>query len=164
MAEVDRESLKCNVNVILHCAATVRFDTSPIGLSDAIKINVRGLKEVITLAREMSGLAPFVHVSSAYVHCHIQGEVIQEKIYPSEKHTVQDVLKMCEEIPSEKLTREMIGERPNTCHFSKAMAEQLLKEECGTLPISVVRPTIVMGALKEPMPGWAVNMDTVTCK
>ena len=58
----------------------------------------------------------------------------------------------------------MIGERPNTCHFSKAMAEQLLKEECGTLPISVVRPTIVMGALKEPIPGWVVNMDTVTCE
>ena len=90
---------------------------------------MRGLKEVITLAKEMRGLVSFVHVSSAYVHCHLQDEVIQEKIYPSENHTVEDVLKLCEDIPSEKLTREMLGERPNTCHFSKAMAEQLLKED-----------------------------------
>ena len=44
----------------------------------------------------------------------------------------------------------------------KAMAEQLLREERGTLPISVVRPTIVMGAIKEPIPGWVVNMDGPT--
>ena len=44
----------------------------------------------------------------------------------------------------------------------KAMAEQLLKEERGTLPISIVRPTIVMGAIEEPIPGWVVNMDGPT--
>ena len=42
------------------------------------------------------------------------------------------------------------------------MAEQLLKEERGSLPISIVRPTIVMGAIKEPIPGWVVNMDGPT--
>ena len=48
-----------------------------MGLSAAIKINVRGLKEMIALAREAKGLVSFVHVSSGYVQCHLQGEVIQ---------------------------------------------------------------------------------------
>ena len=75
MSEEDRAALKRDVNVVLHCAATVRFDNSPVGLSTAVKINVRGLREVMGLAREMRGLSSFVHVSSAYVHCHLQGRV-----------------------------------------------------------------------------------------
>ena len=31
------------------------------------------------LAREMRGLDSFVHVSTAYAHCHLQNEVLQEK-------------------------------------------------------------------------------------
>ena len=71
---------------------------------------------------------------------------------------------MCEKMPSENRTREVIGARPNTCHITKALAERLLEEERGDLPVSVVRPTIVMGAMKEPVPGWVVNMDGPTRK
>ena len=48
-----------------------------------------------------------------------EGEVIEEKIYPKEKHSIESVLEMCEEIPSEEQTKEFIGMRPNTCHFTK---------------------------------------------
>ena len=54
------------------------------------------------------------------------------------------------------------SKRPNVCHFTKSMTEQLLREEQGDLPLSIVRPTIICGALKEPLPGWVVNMDTAT--
>ena len=54
------------------------------------------------------------------------------------------------------------SKRPNVCHFTKSMTEQLLREQRGDLPLSVVRPTIICGAIKEPLPGWVVNMDTCT--
>ena len=46
--------------------------------------------------------------------------------------------------------------------FTKAMAERLMEEERGRLPVSVVRPTMVAGAVKEPIPGWVVNLDGPT--
>ena len=119
MSKEDRAVLRRDVNVVMHCAATVRFDNSAIGLSTAVKINVRGLREVMALARGMRRLVSFVHVSSGYVQCHLQGEAIREEIYPPEKHSVQEVLRLCDDLPSEMRAREMIGERPNTCHFTK---------------------------------------------
>ena len=69
--------MRHDINVILHCAAIIRFDSSPIGLSAAVKTNVRGLREMLTLAREAKGLVSFVYVSTGYVQSHLRGEVIQ---------------------------------------------------------------------------------------
>ena len=80
MSKEDRAALKRDVNVVLHCAATVRFDNSAVGLSTAVKINVRGLRELVALAKGMRRLVSFVHVSSGYVQCHLQGEVIQVRL------------------------------------------------------------------------------------
>ena len=76
LSEEDRTAVTRETNVVFHVAATVRFDEA---LSKSITINVRGTKELMDLAREMDGLESFVHVSTAYVHCHLQNEVIQEK-------------------------------------------------------------------------------------
>ena len=56
----------------------------------------------------------------------------------------------------------MIGERPNTYTFTKAITEQLVKEEREDLPLSIVRPSIVAGAVKDPMPGWVDNLNGPT--
>ena len=40
----------------------------------------------------------------------------------------------------------MIDQRPNTYTFTKAITEQLVREERGDLPVSIVRPSIVVGA------------------
>ena len=63
------------------------------------------------------------------------------------------------DVDSEHLTRLTIGERPNTYTFTKAIAEQLINEERGELPIAIVRPSIVGGAIEEPMPGWVDNLN-----
>ena len=156
----DRAMLRSKINVIFHMAATVRFD-NPLGTS--VSINVRGTKEVLGLAKQMEELAAFVHCSSAYVHCHLQNEVIREEIYPPETFSVEEVLDMCD-VTSMEQTKEVIEKslRPNVCHFTKSMTEQLLREQREDLPLSVVRPTIICGAIKEPLPGWVVNMDTAT--
>ena len=56
----------------------------------------------------------------------------------------------------------MIDQRPNTYTFTKAITEQLVKEERGELPISIVRPSIVVGARSEPLPGWVDNINGPT--
>ena len=137
------------------------------------------------MARDMKGLDSFVHVSTAYAHCHLQNEVLQEKgrtsqlikftitlskytegclaftVYPPEVYSTKEVLNMnrYSDVDSEHLTRLTVGERPNTYTFTKAIAEQLINEERGSLPISIVRPSIVAGAIAEPMPGWVDNVN-----
>ena len=51
--EDDRALLIREVNIIFHCAATVRFDAN---LSSAISINVVGTKYMLDLAKEMPHL------------------------------------------------------------------------------------------------------------
>ena len=93
MSEEDREVVRREVNIVFHSAATVRFDDL---LTRSVSMNVRGTKELMDLAKEMKNLISFVHVSTCYVHCHLQNEVIREEIYPSEKYSVKEVLDMCE--------------------------------------------------------------------
>jgi fatty acyl-CoA reductase len=56
----------------------------------------------------------------------------------------------------------LIGKRPNTYTYTKALAEHLLMEECGGIPLAIVRPTIVTAAMKEPIPGWVDNLNGPT--
>lgn len=49
----DRQTLIANVNIIFHCAATIRFDEK---IKIAIDINVHGTEDVIKLAKQMTTL------------------------------------------------------------------------------------------------------------
>ena len=51
---------------------------------------------------------------------------------------------------------------PNTYTFTKALAENLLVEEKGCLPLAIVRPSIVTSAWNEPLPGWIDNLNGPT--
>jgi alcohol-forming fatty acyl-CoA reductase len=42
--------------------------------------------------------------------------------------------------------------------LSKALAELAVSERCGERPLSVVRPSIIESALREPMPAWIVGL------
>merc|ERR1719460_797359 len=92
MSEEDREIVRREVNIVFHSAAIVKFDDL---LTKSVSMNVRGTKELMDLAKEMKNLISFVHVSTCYVHCHRQNEVIREEIYPPE-YSVNEVLEMCE--------------------------------------------------------------------
>lgn len=56
----------------------------------------------------------------------------------------------------------LVGKCPNTYTYTKALAEELLERECGTVPLAIVRPSIVTAALKEPIPGWVDNLNGAT--
>jgi fatty acyl-CoA reductase len=159
MSDADRATLVREISVVFHSAATVKFDEE---LSKAVSMNVRGTKEMLDLAKEMPQLASFVHVSTCYCHCNRETEIIEEKVYPPEKISVADVLRMCENkesVNTVESTKKVIGDRPNTYTFTKAIAEQVINEERGVLPIAIVRPSIVVGAMQEPVKGWIDNMN-----
>lgn len=61
-----------------------------------------------------------------------------------------------------ELTPKLIGDRPNTYTYTKALAEALLSEECGSLPVAIVRPSIVTAAWREPCRGWVDNFNGPT--
>lgn len=56
----------------------------------------------------------------------------------------------------------MIGNRPNTYIFTKALAEQVVADYSSKLPVVVVRPSIVSAARKEPSPGWVDSYNGAT--
>jgi len=50
---------------------------------------------------------------------------------------------------------KILGDWPNTYTFTKSMAERTLKNiRKPVLPVVILRPSIIGGALKEPMLGW----------
>ena len=52
------------------------------------------------------------------------------------------------------LTSKIIQPRPNTYTFTKAIAEHLLLEQSGSVPVVIVRPSIVGASWQEPIQVW----------
>ena len=52
------------------------------------------------------------------------------------------------------MTPELLKQhqRPNTYVLTKAVGEKLVEERRGDIPCCVVRPTIVAGSYREPVP------------
>jgi len=149
------------VEVILHCAATVRFDED---LSRALTMNVGAVSSLISICKRMNRLRSFVHVSTAYCHC--QKKHIGEVAYPPPTPPRQ-ALSLLENLDKKILdetnfTKMIIGDRPNTYTYTKAIAEDLVMTECEDLPVSIVRPSIVVSSWKEPVPGWVDNLNGPT--
>lgn len=77
ISDSDFEKLK-KCSVIFHVAASVRFDDP---LKKAILLNTRGTREICELARQMSNLKSFVHVSTAFIEP--RNHYVREKLYPA---------------------------------------------------------------------------------
>ena len=60
------------------------------------------------------------------------------------------------------LWNRLIGKMPNTYAYTKGLTEYMLQEECGSIPLAIVRPSIVTAAFKEPIPGWVDNLNGPT--
>ncbi|CAH1118467.1 unnamed protein product [Phaedon cochleariae] len=151
----DRRTLVEKVHVVFHVAATLRFDEN---LKVAYGINVNGAKDVVNLARQMENLKSLVHVSTAYSNCPY-GD-IEEKVYecPINYEHVQSVIEKVSKAEVELITPRILGNWPNTYTFTKALAENMLKDIGAGLPIAIFRPSIVISTYKEPIPGWIDNL------
>lgn len=103
-----------------------------------------------------------VHVSTAYSNC--DRKIIEEIIYEQKLSAQQliDASKWMSDEMIEKLLPNLLEDRPNTYTFTKAIAETLIVEECGQLPVAIVRPSIVTASWKDPCPGWIDNINNIT--
>lgn len=50
------------------------------------------------------------------------------------------------------ITPHLIGDRPNTYTYTKALAECVVQQESGKLNIGIIRPSIVGASWQEPFP------------
>ncbi|KXJ73600.1 hypothetical protein RP20_CCG015450 [Aedes albopictus] len=151
ISESDRALLSENVEIIFHCAANVRFDQE---LKQAINFNTNGTLRVLKLAEQMKRLMAFVHVSTAYCQCN--EEVVEERAYPA-PHNPIGISKLADLVESDVLdlvTPSLLNNLPNTYAYTKALTEGLVYSYRDRFPIAIARPTIVVAAWKEPLPGW----------
>ncbi|XP_034116748.1 fatty acyl-CoA reductase wat-like isoform X3 [Drosophila albomicans] len=152
----DRELLIKEVQVVFNAAATTRF-TEPLHV--ALDTNTRPTRTLLQLAREMSRLEAFIHVSTAYCNC--ISFHMEERFYPEHLNCNADQALGLREVLGDKLTSEaasiLMDKFPNTYTFTKALSEQIIERESGDLPVAVFRPGIVVNTYKEPVEGWIMN-------
>eukprot|EP00102_Acyrthosiphon_pisum_P013265 XP_008182779.1 PREDICTED: fatty acyl-CoA reductase 1 isoform X2 [Acyrthosiphon pisum] len=158
LSRADEEFMVANMDIVIHCAATISLNGP---LKHTSFINVRATRDLLLIARRMRRLKSFVHVSTAFVNpnqaiteeimydCHIKGDAL-----------INLVENMSDSILN-TITPECLGSWPNTYTLSKCVAENLVKEYGQNMPICIVRPCIVMYTNEEPIPGWVNMMKSV---
>ncbi|CAL8235721.1 unnamed protein product [Boreogadus saida] len=156
LSKEDQATLAEHIHIVFHWAATVRFNEP---LKDAFQLNVLATQKMVTLAHSMKHLEVFLHVSTAYANC--DRELIEEVVYtpPVDYRKLIESLDWMDEKMVSALTPRLLGKRPNTYTFTKALAEHLVQQEAGSLNVAIVRPSIVGASWKEPFPGWIDNFN-----
>lgn len=101
-------------------------------------------------------------MSTAYCNC--DRSSVKELIYypPIGTDQVTSLVETLDESIVDSLTEKLIGNRPNTYTFTKALAESWLKENKGDLPLVIVRPSIVLSSINGPLKGWVDNWNGPT--
>ncbi|KAI1232806.1 hypothetical protein IHE44_0006648, partial [Lamprotornis superbus] len=152
---IKEEFIEC-INIIFHCAATVRFNET---LRDAVQLNVVATQQLLSLAQRMKNLEVFMHVSTAYAYCN--RKQIEEVVYPPpvDPKKLIDSLEWMDDDLVNDITPKLLGKRPNTYTYTKALAESVVQQEGAKLNVAIVRPSIIGASWKEPFPGWIDNFN-----
>ncbi|XP_017102789.2 fatty acyl-CoA reductase wat-like [Drosophila bipectinata] len=157
ISEQDRRILASEVEVVIHGAATVKFTED---LHIALAINTRATRLMLQLAKEMKKLVAYLHVSTAYSNSVLLR--IEEKFYPELLTCGSDKVLALSELVSEQVLDGMEpalrGDFKNTYTYTKALAEDVVLKEAGSLPVSIYRPAIIIATYKEPLVGWIDNL------
>lgn len=144
----DRATL-ASVTHVVHCAASVSFD---LPVQEAAQANIYSTLHLLQLAKQLPHLARFVYVSTAYVTPHPGALPIREQLVPLPLPATQLLAQIDAGASDESLLA--ITGHPNTYTFTKCLAEHLVAEQRGTLPVSIVRPSIISASRMAPFPGW----------
>jgi fatty acyl-CoA reductase len=140
-------------DIMFHLAASLKLEAT---LKPNIIMNLLGTKYAIDLAKQMKNLIQMVHLSTAF--CNVEPEIAEEKVYDFHHDPLE--LIRCSEWMSEEamaaMQKEILGIHPNTYTYTKRLAEILVRDEYNnsSLPVCIVRPSIVCPAFQEPLPGW----------
>ncbi|XP_077295802.1 putative fatty acyl-CoA reductase CG5065 [Arctopsyche grandis] len=151
LKESDLNEVQKEVNVIFHCAATVKFNAD---LKEAIQTNTCGTWILIQIAKTMKQLDVFVYFSTAF--CYVDLDVLDHKVHSANEdpHDVMHMIKWMKDDALKAVTPQLLGKHPNTYTYSKRLSECLIRDEYQKLPVGIARPSIVLPAWSEPVEGW----------
>ncbi|KPI96441.1 Putative fatty acyl-CoA reductase CG5065 [Papilio xuthus] len=160
--DLDRNIITEQVNIIFHAAANVNFNEN---VKSATLINVRGIREIVRLAKCCKQLRSIVHVSTAYTHATKSRvrQAIKEQFYecPVPPKAIIEMAETIEQNKLENMMQPLKEDYANTYTFTKAVAEEVVRTEAQGLPICIVRPSVVISSYREPLPGcvdaWNLN-------
>lgn len=145
----DRIVLQSQVTHFINCAASVEF-TLPV--AEAALSNITTSLHALEFARSILNLRKMVHVSTAYVAPH-SAEPKLEQIVPMPRPAEE----IYQDIVSGLVTgEELLAEtgHPNTYTLTKCIAEHLLTQRKGNVPLIFLRPSIVSACWSYPFKGW----------
>nr|XP_012220656.1 PREDICTED: putative fatty acyl-CoA reductase CG8306 [Linepithema humile] len=154
LSSQDRTTLINTVQVVFHSAATLDFEAD---LKSTTSINLLGTRRIVQLCQEIKDLKVLVHVSSAYVNSILQN--VDEIVYPAPAD-VNTVLQLVDTLSVDALnakTPEILKDHANPYTFTKHLAEHEVAN--GGFPATIVRPSMIIGAWKEPIPGWTISKN-----
>jgi long-chain acyl-CoA synthetase len=120
IAEPVYDALAAHTTRVIHCAATIRFDEN---LAAARQVNVEGTRHVLALAQAAharGALKRFTYVGTAYVAGERTGLVREDELDAGQRFR-------------------------NSYERSKFEAEQLVRAHRETLPVTILRPSIIVG-------------------
>ncbi|KAK9295404.1 hypothetical protein QLX08_010260 [Tetragonisca angustula] len=159
ISPADRTMLIHNMNIVFHVAATVRFNEP---LNVAVNTNTKDTARVIQLCKELKHVISIIHVSTAYNNAYLSE--IEEKVYTTclAPSAVVDICESKDKTLIDLLEERILKMYPNTYTFTKNLAEQVLCSSCDSIPVAIVRPSIIGASRKEPCPGWVDNIYGVT--
>jgi len=149
LADDDHRALIARTTHVIHCAASVEFD---LPIAEAATANVTTALEALELARGCPRLVRMVAVSTAYVHAWRSGPLDEQLA-----RLPRPAGELLAAIRGGAITEaELLAEtgHPNTYTLTKCVAEHLIAEQRGAVPVAIVRPSIVSAAWRSPMPGW----------
>lgn len=161
LSESDRKILINEVNVVIHSAATVKFNEP---LYVAMSINVLGTQSVLHLCTQIKNLQSFVYVSTAFTSCYTGR--LEECLYPPTANPYQ-VLKLMKECDVDTFNGEVFnrvrGEHPNSYTFTKDLCEWIVHDfvKLHKIPTAIAKPAIVASPLKEPMELYADTLSQI---
>nr|AGG19592.1 fatty-acyl reductase [Ostrinia latipennis] len=147
ISDSDIKTLQEEVSIVFHVAAKLLFKMS---LATAVNINTKPTEQLIVICKKMRRNPIFIYVSSAYSN--VNKQIIDEKVYSNgvPLETIYDTL----EAENTRLMDMFLDKRPNTYIYSKALAEEVVGKEFDESAAAIVRPSIILSSIREPIPGW----------
>ena len=125
-----RDELAREVTTVIHSAASVSFT---LGLDESREINVEGTRNMLDFAESCAELDRFTYVSTAYVAGTHPGVFGEDQLAEGQEFR-------------------------NAYEQSKFEAERLVQSHRRSLPIQVLRPSIVVG---EQRSGWTSSFNVL---
>ncbi|CAI0553363.1 unnamed protein product [Linum tenue] len=179
-----KEEILKETDLVLNFAAITKFDER---YDVALGTNTFGALHVLNFSKKCAKIKLLIQVSTAYVYGEERGILMEKPLILGKAarsgRTNMDVLsgeielaqKRLHQLHSQNRTDEEIDtgmknlglERagyygwPNTYTFTKAMAEMVMVESKGDLPLVIIRPTMVTSTLRDPFPGWLEGVRTL---